>query len=165
MTPCPQCLHLPPLFAPPATGSRSSGTHAVLWYFLVSCLGGFPIKTTLQTHFPTASKPCRPCFRYPYCSPFLSSLSLAFPTSFSTLLLARCLAVPSGHPPAHPHHFTMSAFCMPLPGTPAAPKFAADPSGFDAFFEDLSELAQHANLSLSDMIGWAGCYAGEDCVF
>ena len=59
----------------------------------------------------------------------------------------------------------MTSFSMPMPNACDAPKFTSDPSGFDAFFEDLSELAQHANLSLSDVIQWAGCYAGEDCVF
>ncbi|KAF9642009.1 hypothetical protein BDM02DRAFT_3106174 [Thelephora ganbajun] len=43
-----------------------------------------------------------------------------------------------------------------------APWFSSDPSGFNAFFNDVNELACHAGLSEADKIKWACCYAGAE---
>ena len=43
-----------------------------------------------------------------------------------------------------------------------APQFSSDPSGFDAFFQDVEELATRANISEAQKIKWAIRYAGSE---
>ena len=56
----------------------------------------------------------------------------------------------------------MANFSMPLSNSRDAPRFASDPFSFDAFFEDVSELATRAGLSAADTIKWALRYAGAE---
>ena len=51
---------------------------------------------------------------------------------------------------------------MPLSNSCDAPRFASNPFSFDAFFEDVSELAMRAGLSAADTIKWALRYAGAE---
>ena len=53
-------------------------------------------------------------------------------------------------------------FYMPLANSREAPKFTADASGFDAFFEDVEELATRAGLSPADTIKWMIRYASPE---
>ena len=50
-------------------------------------------------------------------------------------------------------------FHMPMAHSRDAPKFVDDASGFDAFFEDVEELAARAGLNTADTIKWAIRYA------
>ncbi|KAF9642806.1 hypothetical protein BDM02DRAFT_3192654 [Thelephora ganbajun] len=56
----------------------------------------------------------------------------------------------------------MAAFLMPMSNARDAPRFSSDPSGFDAFFDNVNELARHAGLSKADKIKWACHYAGAE---
>ena len=49
---------------------------------------------------------------------------------------------------------------MPMAHSRKAPRFSSDPSGFDEFFDDVTELASRANLSAADTIKWARRYTG-----
>ncbi|KAF9643508.1 hypothetical protein BDM02DRAFT_3063851, partial [Thelephora ganbajun] len=51
---------------------------------------------------------------------------------------------------------------MPMSNARDAPQFSSDPSGFDAFFDDVNELARRAGLSEADKIKWACRYAGAE---
>lgn len=53
-------------------------------------------------------------------------------------------------------------FYMPLSHSSKAPRFTSDQSGFDDFFDAVSELAKRANLSEKDKIEWANRYAGAE---
>ena len=66
--------------------------------------------------------------------------------------------------PTHPpiSLLTMTTFNMPLSNSRDAPRFSPDPSGFDSFFKDVSELATQAALNNADTIKWARRYAGSE---
>ena len=51
-------------------------------------------------------------------------------------------------------------FNMPMTNSRDAPRFSPGASGFDSFFDDVTELATRANLSAADTIKWAIRYAG-----
>lgn len=50
-------------------------------------------------------------------------------------------------------------FYMSMPNSEGAPRFCSSASEFDAFFDNVEELAQHTRLSITDAISWAHCYA------
>lgn len=51
---------------------------------------------------------------------------------------------------------------MPSPHSREAPRFSADHSGFDFFFDDVKELADRAKINDTKAIEWARRYAGSE---
>lgn len=55
-----------------------------------------------------------------------------------------------------------NTFRMPMSNSRDAPQFGSDPTSFDAFFDDVKELASRANLTVPDTIKWAIRYAAGE---
>ena len=51
---------------------------------------------------------------------------------------------------------------MPMPSSRDAPRFRSDPVGFEAFFDDVAELASRCGLGQRDAIDWACRYARKE---